>query len=437
MDIMDYDANYAAVMPSYAPPLPTQPPAPIAIVDQVNEAEAILKEFRRKLKMRTANPDGSSGIQGLARNFRICDSNKNGTLDLNEFAKCIALCKLNLTPEEIGKLFAHFDAGGSIDYEEFLHAARGPLSAARKKVVMQAFHALDNRGNGDGVLRIANVRGLYDVSMHPDVLSGRLDAGSALRQFLDAFEGSQGNHDGIITADEWIKYYEEVSASIDGDDYFCQLVANTWGSLNGKNNKKAVTFVAKKDVDAVEKLLFDSTYRRKGGSVHSQERLVNDAFKLFDKDGSGCVSKVEFVQALERFGVHIRGKGRMGIGGLPEAVVHALFDRYDVDGSGTLSFREFSTAFIGRHQEKDTGIPADEYNKKAAPTDPEDDWALRHPKKKHEHEIMAARQPQGMSRPGYAGYLSQAAKIHGTSKGKSQGSGAPFLPAGASKYSSK
>ena len=46
---------------------------------------------------------------------------------------------------------------------------------------------------------------------------------------------------------------------------------------------------------------------------------------------------------------------------------------------------------------------------------------------KHDHELLAARQPSGMSRPGYAGYLSQAVKVHGSQGGgKGQSSGAPF-----------
>ena len=67
--------------------------------------------------------------------------------------------------------------------------------------------------------------------------------------------------------------------------------------------------------------------------------------------GSGNVDRVEFLKAMERFGLHVRGKGRPGVGGLAEDVVLALFDRYDVERSGTLSIREFSTAYLSRHQE--------------------------------------------------------------------------------------
>ena len=115
-------------------------------------------------------------------------------------------------------------------------------------------------------------------------------------------------------------------------------------------------------------MLFDSTYRRKGGSAHSQERLLNESFKLFDIDGSGAIESGEFLKAMERFGLHVRGKGKVGIGGFKESVVLALFDRYDKDASGSLDFREFSNAFLSGHQELDTGIEADEYKPHVACT---------------------------------------------------------------------
>ena len=54
---------------------------------------------------------------------------------------------------------------------------------------------------------------------------------------------------------------------------------------------------------------------------------------------------------------------RPGVGGLPEEVVLALFERYDTDRSGTLSFREFSHGVLSKHQEesKHGGVPAAEY----------------------------------------------------------------------------
>lgn len=49
-----------------------------------------------------------------------------------------------------------------------------------------------------------------------------------LQEFLDGFEGRNGNRDGIITLDEFEDYYAEVSASIDTDDYFALMMCQAW-----------------------------------------------------------------------------------------------------------------------------------------------------------------------------------------------------------------
>ena len=93
--------------------------------------EEVMTKLRASLKRR-----GAEGIRGLARHFKICDSNGNGTLDADEFTKCCRLNNLGLNNEEIGILFQAFDAdrSGGVAYEEFLRAVRGRLSPVRKQL---------------------------------------------------------------------------------------------------------------------------------------------------------------------------------------------------------------------------------------------------------------------------------------------------------------
>ena len=96
------------VVPNYAPNN-----APNQIMQNVADAETTLESLRAALKKRTADVDGMSGIQGLTRNFRLCDRNRNGVLDLDEFAMCVALCKIGVSADQVSKLFAFFDRDGS------------------------------------------------------------------------------------------------------------------------------------------------------------------------------------------------------------------------------------------------------------------------------------------------------------------------------------
>ena len=72
------------------------------------------------------------------------------------------------------------------------------------------------------------------------------------------------------------------------------------------------------------------------------KRMVENSFKSFDINKSGTVDFDEFVNALEKFGMHVAGGRRKGVGGLPIDTVRALFDKYDTDHSGALEYKEFT-----------------------------------------------------------------------------------------------
>ena len=46
-------------------------------------------------------------------------------------------------------------------------------------------------------------------------------------EFLGTFGGNK-NGDGKLTKDEWDDYYSHVSASIDDDEYFVEMIKHAW-----------------------------------------------------------------------------------------------------------------------------------------------------------------------------------------------------------------
>ena len=89
-------------------------------------------------------------------------------------------------------------------------------------------------GGERGYLTIENIKDIYSTSKHPAVAAGKMTREEALQEFLNSFEGSAGNRDGKVTLDEWMRHYEEVSCSIDHDDYFGTMMASTWAHLKQK-----------------------------------------------------------------------------------------------------------------------------------------------------------------------------------------------------------
>ena len=66
---------------------------------------------------------------------------------------------------------------------------------------------------------------MYDVSKLPDVISGAKTRLQAYKEFLKSWDR---NGDDLITLEEFLDYYKEISASIDGDDYFELMMRNAW-----------------------------------------------------------------------------------------------------------------------------------------------------------------------------------------------------------------
>lgn len=200
--------------------------------------EELVERLRKKLASR-----GARGIIGLSKQFRIMDDNHSMSLDKFEFTKAMQDYMLGFSEGEISSLFTFFDydRSGLIEYDEFLRTIRGPMNSNRKKIVAQAFAKLDKDGNG--YVDINDIRGVYSAAKHPEVLSGKKTEQQVLQEFLETFETAHNMRnnnapDHIVTKDEFDEYYNNVSASIDRDDYFALMMNNAWNLDGSRVTKK-------------------------------------------------------------------------------------------------------------------------------------------------------------------------------------------------------
>jgi len=117
------------------------------------------------------------------------------------------------------------------------------MNATRAAICKQAYKIMDSDGSGQ--LDIEDIRQTYNAKQHPDVKAGKKTEDEILCEFLDTFEdhfcdmkGQEDARDGKITIPEWLEYYNNVSMSIDDDEYFKVMMNNTW-NLDGKKVTKA------------------------------------------------------------------------------------------------------------------------------------------------------------------------------------------------------
>ena len=67
-----------------------------------------------------------------------------------------------------------------------------------------------------------------NIQKHPKYLSGQWTEEQALRYFLDSLE-TPGSADGVVTREEFHRYYAGVSSTVDDDCYFDLMMRSCYG----------------------------------------------------------------------------------------------------------------------------------------------------------------------------------------------------------------
>lgn len=186
----------------------------------------------------TKRSGGVSSLKSLGLQFRLLDSDGSNSLTRSELDmgldKFMRGFGVHLHKAEIDELFKLFDADGSgqVSYDEFLKGIRGTMGPERVALVKLAFGQLDQRGRG--VVTLEDIARIYDVSGNPLVKAGKLSKMDALKAFMSQWHLAQKKHTDDVTLDDFIEYYDWISASIDRDDYFELMIRNAWHIQGGE-----------------------------------------------------------------------------------------------------------------------------------------------------------------------------------------------------------
>ena len=183
---------------------------------------------------------GPRSIMSLRRTFMLYDEDKNKQLSFKEFDKFINDYRLNITDDEKKKIFKIFDKDNSetIDYGELVKGLVGEMNKNRIKIIEKVFEKLDKEKTGK--ISFDTVVNSYNPYKHPQVLSGERNAQEVLCRFIDLFEyhfnllnPDKDNEE--VTKEEFIEFYNYISACFDDDKYFENVVSRIWGLSNNEN----------------------------------------------------------------------------------------------------------------------------------------------------------------------------------------------------------
>jgi Ca2+-binding EF-hand superfamily protein/biotin operon repressor len=186
----------------------------------------------------TKRSGGVSSLKSLGLQFRLLDSDNGGTLNRSELElgldKFMRGFGVHLAKAEVEELFKLFDVdnSGTITYDEFLKGIRGTMGPERVEMVKLAFAQLDQRGKG--YVTLEDIAHIYDVSGNPLVKAGKLSKVDAVKAFMSQWHLAHKKHTDDVTLDDFLEYYDWISASIDRDDYFELMIRNAWHIAGGE-----------------------------------------------------------------------------------------------------------------------------------------------------------------------------------------------------------
>lgn len=346
----------------------------------------VMEKFRNTILSR-----GGGAIIGLARQFKIFDDNNSKTLDLQELTKAIRDFKVDLSPNEIKILFNILDndGNGEVVYDEFLREIRGEMNNARKSLVDKAFKKLDT--DGSGVVEIGEIEALYNCKKHPDVLAGKKTEREVFEEFMSTFQQhaaikGKGTVDDKITKDEFQEYYENISASIDRDDYFELMMTNCWklGERPKYEGQKAWSNVQEdKNTSGQKGKTFQKLGKEKtqpfaidepkpDSSTQFNESdtpldkfraclakrgvrgimSVRRSFMIADDNNDKTIDSAEFSKLCKDYRIPLSDKD-----------VKSLFKTFDVDKSGSISYDEFLKGVVGNMKKNREAIVRQAFKK--------------------------------------------------------------------------
>ena len=256
------------------------------------------------------------------------------------------------------------------------------MNERRAKVALKAFDKMDK--DHTGVIDINDIKYVYNVKNHPEVRSKKKTEDEAYGEFLETFEThhniNRGPRDRRVTKEEWIEYYNNISMSIDSDDYFEQMMVSAWRlnvtveakpSWKSTEPEKYLPKYAPKEghnapifknapfgtntdgtiqanSDKPNAVVVTHNFSQKGDEtiLKFREKLaargsrgimgIRRSFKITDDNNNRSLDFDEFSKLIRDYRINIT-----------ELEVKKLFTIFDTNKNGTIDFEEFLYGIVG------------------------------------------------------------------------------------------
>merc|ERR1711872_748284 len=219
---------------------------------------------------------------------------------------------VKMSDSELKQLFNSLDRDNSrrLRFKEFIDVVMfPPMPDHRRKLVMDTFKRVDM--SEDGLISMRELRGSMCVERHPAYRSGQWTKEQCMEEFLDNFD-IVGKEDRKVSAEEFMKVYQRISAFTDSDRFFHEKVMEVFGKET--------------PMEKLRRML-----EHKG--VYRPEDYQKAFFNM-EANRDNKMSYEEFKKGIQR-GYKLN---------MSDEEIWILFDSLDKDKSGTLDMEEFLNA---------------------------------------------------------------------------------------------
>jgi len=195
-------------------------------------AQIVLERLRVALQHR-----GSNALSDLSQRLRISGRGQGGRVTASELGAAIRQSGVGIPHGDAADLayVADLDGIGCANVEKLLSFLGTPLSPQRAAVVRDVFRRLD--ADRDGLVSVQELLDRFVPGRHPDVEAGLKNGREVLFEFQAALSNlSKG---GRLSAPNFLRFYEEISAGIASDQYFTHFVRSVWGLESGSAGHRA------------------------------------------------------------------------------------------------------------------------------------------------------------------------------------------------------
>eukprot|EP00668_Euglena_longa_P029274 GGOE01036620.1.p1 GENE.GGOE01036620.1~~GGOE01036620.1.p1 ORF type:complete len:400 (+),score=77.56 GGOE01036620.1:67-1266(+) len=179
-----------------------------------------------KVRRMAIGRGGLVGIRSLGIRLRSLEASGRGQVAESNLRQVLSETGISLQDEEMRLLMSHFSAGhGPLLVDAFMDGVCRCLNARRRRVLDQAFATVDVIASGWADLD--SLRAAHNAARHPQVLQGKRKAREIEAEFDQAFN-PRTNPRGRVSYLELYEFYAGVSATVDEDAVFEELVRAVW-----------------------------------------------------------------------------------------------------------------------------------------------------------------------------------------------------------------